>query len=93
MIALPKDDVEKQMFLSQIAKKFRKDTKFSEEQVTLILKSFGIDDYALIRRELVNFNYFGKDSYKGLYWIKKFELSDAELEQIKNNQFRVKNFS
>lgn len=62
MITLPKDDLEKQKILTKIAQKFEKDKEYDEQEVNKIIKSFDVDDYCLFRRELVNFNYFGKDS-------------------------------
>ena len=93
MITLPRDDLEKQEILQKIAKKFEKDKEYSESEVNEIIKSFDVDDYTLIRRELVNFGYFGKDSYRSVYWIKKFELSKEEKEKIKANQGKIKEFS
>jgi hypothetical protein len=71
MLILPKNDLKKQAILQKIAKKFKKDKEYSEEEINQIIKSFGVEDFALFRRELVNFNYLGKDSYKGIYWLKK----------------------
>ena len=89
MITLPRDDLKKQEILNKIAKKFKKDKEYPEQEVNEIIKSFDVDDYVLFRRELVNFNYLGKDSYKGIYWLKKDSLSDEELEKIKSNQDRM----
>jgi hypothetical protein len=89
MITLPRDDLKKQEILQKIAKKFKKDEEYPEQEVNEIIKSFDVDDYVLFRRELVNFNYLGKDSYKGIYWLKKDSLSDEELEKIKSNQDRM----
>ena len=71
MLILPKNDLKKQAILQKIAKKFKKDKEYSEEEINQIIKSFGVEDFALFRRELVNFNYLGKDYYKGIYWLKK----------------------
>ena len=90
MISLPRNDVEKQKILGTIAAKFEMNKKYHENEVNEIIKSFDVDDYVLIRRELVNFNYFGKDSAKGEYWLKKKELSKEELEKIKANQESMK---
>ena len=90
MIILPRDDLEKQEILSKIAKKFEKNKEYDEMEVSEIIKSLDVDDFVLIRRELVNFNYFGKDSYKGIYWVKKHELTDEELQKIKSNQEKIK---
>ena len=84
MITLPRDDLKKQEILQKIARKFEKDKEYSEQEVNEIIKSFDVDDYTLIRRELVNFNYLGKDSYKGVYWLKKDTLSKEELEILQD---------
>ena len=90
MITLPRDDLKKQEILSKIAKKFQKDKKYTEQEVNEIIKSFDVDDYTLFRRELVNFNYLRKDSYRSVYWLKKKKLDNDQLVKIKNNQERIK---
>lgn len=90
MLKLPRDDSEKQEILSKIAKKFEKDVNYSEQEVNEIIKSFEVDDVVLFRRELVNFNYLGKDSYKNIYWLKKNELSREDLDKIKDLKKRLK---
>ncbi len=90
MIILPRDDLRKQDILSKIAKSFEKDKEYPEQEVNEIIKSFDVEDYALFRRELVNFNYLGKDSYRGVYWLKKDTLSQEELNKVKSNQENVK---
>ncbi|MBT3324204.1 DUF2087 domain-containing protein [archaeon] len=92
MISLPRNDLEKQDILTKIIKKFSKDKKYTEVEVNEIIKSFDVDDYTLIRRELVNFNYFAKDSYKSLYWVKTYELSKEELEKIEKRYKKIKDF-
>lgn len=90
MITLPRDDLEKQNILTTIAKKFEKDKEYDESEINDIIKSFDVDDYVLFRRELVNFNYLGKDSYRGVYWVKKHELSKEELDKIGKTQSKIK---
>lgn len=89
MITLPRNDVKKQEFLQKIAQEFAKDKEYTEEEVNQIIKSFDVDDYVMFRRELVNFNYLGKDSYKGIYWLKTSELSQEQLDRIAKNQKRM----
>lgn len=89
MITLPRDDLKKQEILQKIAKKFEKDKECPEQEVNEIIKSFDVDDYVLFRRELVNFNYLGKDSYKGIYWLKTKTLSKDQLNKIKGNMNRI----
>ncbi|MFA5176195.1 MAG: DUF2087 domain-containing protein [Candidatus Nanoarchaeia archaeon] len=89
-LTLPKNDVEKQEILEKVAKKFEKGKEYSELEVNEIIKSFDVDDHAMFRRELVNFNYLGKDTGKGIYWLKKDSLTKEELEQIKKTQSRIK---
>ena len=90
MITLPRDDLEKQKILTKIAQKFENDKEYDESEVNEVIKSFNVDDYVLFRRELVNFNYLGKDSYRGVYWIKKHELSKEELDKIGKTQSKIK---
>lgn len=90
MITLPKDDVKKQEILSKIAQKFEEGKEYYEEEVNEIIKTFDVEDHILIRRELINFNYLGKDSYKSIYWLKKNKLSEEELKAIKSTQERIK---
>ena len=90
MITLPRDDLEKQKILTKIAQKFENDKEYDESEVNEVIKSFNVDDYVLFRRELVNFNYFGKDSYRGVYWVKKHELSKEELDKIGKTQSKIK---
>ena len=90
MITLPKDDIKKQDILQKIAQRFQKDKKYSEKETDAIIKSFDVDDHVLFRRELVNFGYLSKDSYKGQYWIKKVILSREEMDNIEYSQIRRK---
>ena len=89
MISLPRNDVEKQKILAKIAQKFSKDKTYSETEVNDIIHSFDVDDHVLFRRELVNFNYLGKDTAKGIYWLKAKELSKEDLSKIGINQKRM----
>jgi hypothetical protein len=89
MITLPSNDLLKQEILQKIAEKFKKDKQYTEQQVNEIIISFDVDDYALFRRELVNFNYLNKDSYNGIYFLKKAILSKEELEKIEKNQKKM----
>lgn len=88
MIELPRDDVEKQEILSKIMEKFE-DKKYNEDEVNSIIQGFDVDDYALVRRELVNFGYLGKDSYEGTYWVKTKKLSSEEIERIRERQGKI----
>ena len=90
MITLPRDDLQKQKILTKIAQKLEKEKEYDESEVNEIIKSFNVDDYVLFRRELVNFNYLGKDSYKGIYWVKKHKLSEEELEKIGKTQSKIR---
>ena len=45
-------------------------------------------DFALIRRELINFRYMGRDSINDKYWVIKKELfkEDFIVDKLKNNR-------
>ena len=87
---LPSDDIEKQEVLSEITGKFEKDKQYKEEEVNEILKSEDVEDIDLFRRELVNFGYLGKDSYKGVYWLAKEKLSEEDMNNLKQNLEKIK---
>ena len=89
MIALPRSDLEKQKILQKIAEKFEANRNYSEEEVNKVIQSFDVDDFVLFRRELVNFNYLGKDTGKGIYWLKQKKLDNAKIKAIQNNQKRI----
>ena len=90
MITLPRGDLKKQEILQKIADEFEIGNKYTEQEVNEIIKSFDVDDYTLFRRELVNFNYLGKDSYKGIYWLKQKKLDNSQLTKIKNTQEKIR---
>ena len=91
-LTLPRNDLKKQEILSKIAEKIEENKEYNEEEINVIVKSFNVDDYTLFRRELVNFNYLGKDTEKGIYWLKKAKLSQEDLDKIgKAQEKRVKN--
>ena len=83
MITLPRDDLVKQKILSEVAQKFEKGRIYEENEVNEIIKSCDVDDHVLFRRELVNFGYLGKDSYKGTYWLIKSVLSTEDMDKLK----------
>ena len=89
MIVLPRDDLKKQQYLEQIASKFEDNKKYTEQEVNDIIKSFDPEDHVLFRRELINFNYLGRDPYKGVYWLKTRKLSPEELEKIGLRQKKI----
>lgn len=76
----PKNDFEKQAVLLCILKEF-KDRIYVEEEVNNIIKKY-FTDYALIRREMINFGYPSRNPYIGEYKVIKRTLTD---EDIKNN--------
>lgn len=89
MITLPRSDLEKQKILQKIAAAFEENKNYSEEEVNKTIQSFDVDDFVLFRRELVNFNYLGKDTGKGIYWLKQKKLDSTKIKAIQNNQERI----
>jgi len=85
MIRLPKNDLEKKDILKKIASGFEESKEYSEQEVDEIIKSFEVDDFILFRRELINFGYMERDPYRSVYWLKKKELSEEELNKIESN--------
>ena len=93
MITLPRSDLKKQEYLQMVAEKFEKDKEYSEPEVNDMINSCDVDDHALFRRELVNFNYLGKDTGKGIYWLKTKTLSKEELDKIASNEKNIRGFN
>ncbi len=89
MIIFPRNDLEKQKILEKVASKFEKGKEYSESDVDAAAKSFEVDDYSLVRRELVNFGYLGRDPLKGIYWLKKEKLSKEEIDKIGKTYSKV----
>ena len=80
---LPKNDLEKIPCLEHLMIFFEENKIYAESEVNELIKEHSNDDHVLIRRELVNFNFLGKDSYQGTYWVKQKNLSEQEQERIK----------
>ena len=83
MLSLPKDDLDKQKVLEKVMKKFDDKRTYNSSEVSKILRSFDVDDFVLFRRELVNFGYLSKDSYRDSFTVIKKSLSREDLENIK----------
>ena len=88
----PKDDREKQIILKFIMEKFEENKIYKEQEVNEIIKEF-YEDFALIRREFINFRYMQRDNLKGEYKVIKKELSEEELNKIGKlqNNFKQQN--
>jgi len=56
------------VILRWIAAKFEPGVQYTEKQVNEILKQY-VDDYASVRRELIDFHYLCRDSGGGVYWV------------------------
>jgi hypothetical protein len=78
---IPKNDLEKQAILIRLIREFEDQRIYSEQEVNEILKKH-FDDYALLRREMINFGYMQRNPKRAEYWVAKRELTK---EDIKNN--------
>lgn len=65
----PAKEKKKIIILAEIIKKFSKDKKYSEKEVNEIIKTFH-DDYATIRRALVEYGFIDRSDDCKSYWIK-----------------------
>lgn len=65
----PAKEKKKIIILAEIIKKFSKDKKYSEKEVNEIIKTFH-DDYATIRRVLVEYGFIHRSDDCISYWIK-----------------------
>ena len=76
----PRNDFKKRVVLIKIAKKFKFNKIYSEQQVNTTIKQY-FKDFALIRRELVNFGYMSRDPIKGEFRLLKQTLTKEEIER------------
>ena len=82
---MPKNDFKKQAILIRILDEFE-DRIYFEGEVNVIIKKY-FSDFATVRRELVNYGYFSKNSYKSEYKVVKRKLT---LKDIKKNKILKK---
>lgn len=64
---------------------------YKEEEVNQIIKRY-FEDFALIRRELINFGYLTRSPLNWEYAVVKRELSEQELEKIEKLQKRFEDY-
>lgn len=57
------------VILRRIAEQFEKDRKYSEKEVNAILKAI-YEDYATIRRYLIEYGFMGRTNDCKEYWLK-----------------------
>ena len=76
---LPKNDFEKQAVLLVLLREFKKGKVYNEGEVNEHIK-LHFEDFATIRRELVNYGYLSRDPYKGEYKLVKDKLYVEDLE-------------
>lgn len=77
---LPKNDALKQIILKRIMEEFN-EKNYSEDKVNDIIKKY-FEDFALIRRELINFGYMQRDPIKSEYKVIKKELTKSDFLKI-----------
>ena len=66
----PAREKKKIIVLEEIVKNFNKDRKYSEKEVNRILKRI-YEDYASIRRALIEYGYLERNNDCSEYWIKE----------------------
>lgn len=69
LIDFPRKLKRKLIILDELIKQFDKKKMYSEQEVNKLLKQF-YDDYTLIRRLFVEYNYMGRTKNGYEYWVK-----------------------
>jgi hypothetical protein len=77
----PKNDFEKQAVLLRIVSDFEDGKRYPEPEVNEIITRY-FEDFALFRRELINYGYMQRDPGSGEYWVVKRELTE---DDVRNN--------
>lgn len=77
----PKNDALKQIILKTIVNEFEQGKRYGEQEVNEKIKKY-FEDFALIRRELINFGYMQREPLKAEYWVLKKELTKEDYLKI-----------
>lgn len=83
LIQYPSKIKHKNAALLYLASKFEPDVKYSEKQVNEILKLWHtFDDWAMLRRDLYDKCFLGREKDNSFYWLEKQQpsLQDLGLE-------------
>ena len=73
IIQLASKGIIKQEVLKYLASKFKVDTDYTEKEVNEIIKSWHtFDDYFLLRRELIDYQFICRTIDGSRYWKKEF---------------------
>ena len=75
---IPRNDFEKQAILMRLMEDFKDEALYSEHEVDSAIKKH-FEEYALLRRELVNFGYMGRDTLGAKYWVTKRKLTKEDI--------------
>lgn len=78
---VPKNDAMKQIIFKRIIQDFDDGKKYTEDEVNEKIKKY-FDDFAFIRRELINFGYMQRNPYTSMYWVVKRELFKPDFLKI-----------
>ena len=77
---LPKNDFEKQAILLRIIKEFKVNQDFEESEVNQVIKK-SFEDFALLRRELINFGYLKRNPETGICRVAKTTLTNDDIRK------------
>lgn len=67
----PSKEKKKIIILEAIAKNFKRNEKYSEKQVNMILKRIYEEDYITLRRALVEYGFLDRPNDCSSYWVKE----------------------
>jgi hypothetical protein len=68
--SFPKKEKRKIAILKHIAGKFDASRKYTEKEVNAVLKAIFADDYATLRRHLIEYGFMDRQGDGSLYWLK-----------------------
>ncbi len=69
LTTFPKKQNRKILVLTEIIKKFETENMYTEKEINEVLKSI-YDDYAIIRRSLVDYGFLDRNKDGSMYWVK-----------------------
>ncbi|VEU82703.1 DUF2087 domain-containing protein [Acholeplasma hippikon] len=66
---LPAKDKKKYLVHIPIIQAFERNKKYTEVEVNMILKSIYPTDHCIIRRNLVDYKFLGRENMSATYWV------------------------
>jgi hypothetical protein len=82
-VFLPRKHTRRQLRLQKIVRNLHMDYAYQEWEITHMLKKYGVHNVKQFFDALLEYGFIEKDIHTPFYYVRKHELSDEELEDLK----------